>query len=214
MIKNLIIFWFKTQSNNYARIELIKYFNKKEVREILKSYWKDYQQLKKDVPSMPTLGGSVMVNLAAMSTAFYNSLLKKNKTKEEVTNIFYSIAWKVYKIMGRNTWYLTRLSGNKTYSRLKCATNLFRTFPFNSPSYLWEDIQTTKETVSFNCIRCPVAEYFKTKDLSEFCVQTWCALDFPLAQMWESQLDRNNTIAGGAEECDFRWKPNTQNKVK
>ncbi len=54
-------------------------------------------------------------------------------------------------------------------------------------------------------MKCPVAEYFQSKGVSEFCVATWCALDYPLAEMWDARLERTGSIAGGAEICDFRW---------
>jgi len=89
--------------------------------------------------------------------------------------------------------------------RLRVATTAFRTFPFSSPSYLWKDVEAAPRTVAFNCLKCPVAEHFRAHDLSDVCVKTWCALDFPLARQWGATLERTGTIAGGAAACDFRW---------
>jgi len=58
---------------------------------------------------------------------------------------------------------------------------------------------------AFNCLKCPVAEYFRSHHLSELCVNTWCKLDYPLARQWGAELERTGTIAGGAPVCDFRW---------
>jgi ubiquinone biosynthesis protein len=41
--------------------------------------------------------------------------------------------------------------------------------------------------------------------MPEFCVKTWCALDYPLAEMWDSKLERGDTISAGAKKCDFKW---------
>ena len=38
--------------------------------------------------------------------------------------------------------------------------------------------------VAFDCLRCPVAEYFASHNLSELCVKTFCNPDFPLAEQW------------------------------
>lgn len=152
---------------------------------------------------MPTLGGSLMVHLAAMSTAFYQELTSRGEKKEVATKLFYDVAWKVYVKMGKISW---RLSGRgNRYQHLLKATQLVRKFPFNSPSYGWQDVDATSNVVSFNCTKCPVAEYFQLNGLSEFCVATWCALDYPLAEMWDARLERTGSIAGGAEKCDFRW---------
>ncbi len=204
----LILFWFKIKSAKAARKILSSEFKKDEVEAILKVYWSRYKVLRRDIEKQPTFGGTVMDHLAGMSTAFYNELTERGISDAKTTQYFYDIAWKVYKIMGRFSWDLTRLKYKNNPKRLAYATELFRTFPFNSPSYKWKNIPQPDDDVRFNCEKCPVAEYFKGKGLSEFCVNTWCALDFPLAKMWNAKLERNNSIAGGANVCDFKWKPN------
>tara|TARA_R110001592_G_scaffold266131_1_gene531806 strand:- start:1123 stop:1719 length:597 start_codon:yes stop_codon:yes gene_type:complete len=183
-------------------------FDKEGIKSILKGYWSRYKLLRRDIGKQPTLGGTVMVHLASMSTTFYNELTERGISDAKTTQYFYDIAWKVYKIMGGFSWDLTRLKYQNNPKRLAYATELFRMFPFNSPSYKWKNIPQPDDVVRFNCEKCPVAEYFKDKGLSEFCVNTWCALDFPLAKMWNAKLERTNSIAGGAKVCDFKWIAN------
>jgi hypothetical protein len=204
-MKTLIIYWFKIQAAKAAKKVLAPHFNSKEVRDILYGYWQRYVKLKPEVPSMPTTGGSLMVHLSAMSTAFYQELTARGKSEETTTQLFYDIAWKVYQKMGRFSWWMAGWNSRNSYNRLLKATKLFRAFPFNSPSYQWNDVQTENNVVGFDCLKCPVAEYFQTKGLSKFCAKTWCALDYPLAEMWDAKLERNGSIAGGAKVCDFRW---------
>lgn len=205
MIKKILLYWFKVKAGNSARKILIHHYGKKEVQDILLGYWQKYLQLKNDIPAMPTMGGSVMLNLAAMSTAFYHELTGRGKSKEEATKLFYDIAWKVYIKMGRFSWRLAGIGKKGNYERLLKATRLFRAFPFNSPSYVWQDVKTDENTVGFDCMKCPVAEYFSKNGLSDFCAATWCALDYPLAELWDAKLERSGSIAEGAEKCDFRW---------
>ena len=84
---------------------------------------------------------------------------------------------------------------------------MFRSFPFGSPSYEWREAESTDGAVAFDCVKCPVAEFFASRDASELCVSTFCRLDFPLAETWGGQLVRSGTIASGADRCDFRWRP-------
>nr|WKN38631.1 L-2-amino-thiazoline-4-carboxylic acid hydrolase [Tunicatimonas sp. TK19036] len=204
-MRTIIVNWFRIQTDNAAKIILAPHFNSNEVHDILRGYWRRYLKLKPEVPAMPTLGGAIMVHLAVMSTGFFQELIAKGKSEEIVTEIFYDIAWKVYRIMGRFSWCLAGWSSQNSYSRLEKATKLFRAFPFNSPSYQWNDVQAGDHVVRFDCLKCPVASYFQTKGLSTFCVNTWCALDYPLAEMWDAKLQRSGSIAGGATKCDFRW---------
>ena len=92
------------------------------------------------------------------------------------------------------------------YEKLRFATTAFRTFPFDSPSYGWKDIDAEPGVVAFDCFKCPVAAYFRAHNTSELCVNTWCKLDYPLARQWGSELTRTGTIASGAPVCDFRWQ--------
>ncbi len=89
--------------------------------------------------------------------------------------------------------------------KMELATQVFRMFPFTSPDYGWEEISSDKNIIAFNCTRCHVAEYFKKFELGDVCYNTFCKLDFPLAEQWGGQLKRTGSIAGGAEKCDFRW---------
>lgn len=204
-MKNLILHWFKIQSNKAAKQILAVHYRSDEIKEILLAYWQKYLILKQSVPKMPTMGGSIMMHLAAMSSAFYNELTTRGKSKDEATKLFFDIAWKIYVKMGKFSWLLAGIGRRNKYRRLLKATQLFRAFPFNSPSYIWQDVATENNAVGFDCTKCPVAEYFIKNDLSEFCVATWCALDYPLARLWNAELKRTGSIAGGAEKCDFRW---------
>jgi ubiquinone biosynthesis protein len=204
-MKNLLLYWFKIQAAKSAKIELIKLYDIETVNQILSCYWHRYQKLKPEVPVMPTLGGYVTVHLAALSTAFYHELTARGQNEEATAKIFYDIAWKVYIKMGKLSWWLAGWRNRKVYGRLLKTTQLFRAFPFNSPSYKWQDIKTGDNVVGFDCLKCPVAEYFQSKGLSKFCTQTWCSLDYPLAQLWHAKLERTGSIAGGADKCDFRW---------
>jgi len=52
--------------------------------------------------------------------------------------------------------------------------------------------------------RSNLPAFFKDQDAADLCVQTWCALDYPLAQKWGGHLERSGTIAMGKDHCDFR----------
>ncbi|MEX0995851.1 MAG: L-2-amino-thiazoline-4-carboxylic acid hydrolase [Flavobacteriaceae bacterium] len=204
-MRRLILYWFKIQAAKAAMNVLAPHFNNIEVQDILHRYWQRYLLLKPEVPKMPTMGGSLMLHLSAMSTGFYQELTARGKNKEKTTQLFYDVAWKVYQKMGKFSWWLAGWGNKNNYNKLLKATKLFRAFPFNSPSYQWKDVNTDKNVVGFDCLKCPVAEYFKKKGLSKFCTATWCALDYPLAEMWNAKLERTGSIAGGAKVCDFRW---------
>jgi L-2-amino-thiazoline-4-carboxylic acid hydrolase-like protein len=205
VLKYLILYWFKWQTMKSGKRILGRNFGQEEADQILQGYWQRYLNLKPDVPQMPSTGGRIMVQLAAMSTAFYWEINSRINDEKTSTKIFYDIAWVVYEKMGMLTWKFTGWQRKSNISRLTLATKLFRRFPFNSPSYLWSDQPGPANTVCFDCLKCPVATYFATKNLSKFCAETWCAFDFPLAELWGGKLERSGSIAGGSKVCDFKW---------
>ena len=204
-MKNLLLYWFKVQASKFMRKELISLYDAETIQQILSGYWQRYQRLKPEIPAMPSVGGSVMVHLAAMSTAFYQELTARGQSEETSTQLFYDIAWKIYVKMGRLSWWLAGWGNRSTYGHLLKTTKLFRAFPFNSPSYEWKGVETANNVVGLDCVRCPVAEYFQSKGLAKSCTKTWCSLDYPLAELWHAKLERNGSLAGGADKCDFLW---------
>jgi len=130
---------------------------------------------------------------------------------EGATALVYDMAWLVYTKMGAVPWTMAGALGTDSVEKLRFATTMFRTFPFDSPSYLWQDVAAAPDVVAFDCLKCPVAEHFRAHNLSELCVNTWCKLDYPLARQWGAELARTGTIASGAPLCDFRWHAANRN---
>ncbi|MCB9796488.1 MAG: L-2-amino-thiazoline-4-carboxylic acid hydrolase [Alphaproteobacteria bacterium] len=80
-----------------------------------------------------------------------------------------------------------------------------RRFSMGPPAFDIRDVPTTSEQVGVDVLRCPAADYIRARDLGELCAQTWCALDFELAERRGAQLKRSSTLAEGGERCDFRF---------
>ncbi|MHB8461891.1 MAG: AarF/UbiB family protein [Vulcanimicrobiaceae bacterium] len=173
---------------------------------ILEIIWTNTETRWAALQSQATLGATITVRLAAVTATAYDTLVMRNVPTETATKTVYDIAWAVYQKMGGVAWATSGALTSDRTERLRLATVAFRTFPFSAPSYQWEEISSSEGVVGFDCLKCPVAEYFKAQNLSDLCVRTWCALDFPLAaDVWDGELIRSGSIAGGASRCDFRW---------
>ena len=159
------------------------------------------------MPIQPTLGAVFTTHLAAATLALHETLLRHGMSPIESHRSIYDIGWRIYVQMGETPLLIASAVTRDPHKRLKLATDLFRTFPFGAPSYQWRDVMSADGSVAFDCTKCPVAEFFGRHDASELCVQTFCRLDFPLAEKWGGKLQRSGTIASGAPVCDFRWAP-------
>lgn len=96
-----VLYIFKMQAASASKNVLDQYYKIEEVEVILHGYWEKYLQQKSEIQTQPTLGGTLMVHLAAMSLAFYRELRSRGQNKETTTQVFYDIAWKVYVKMGK-----------------------------------------------------------------------------------------------------------------
>jgi ubiquinone biosynthesis protein len=197
--------FFRSLVDHPALEILIKEFKEDRAQQILKDTWQEYERLEVDLPKQQTLGATFTIHGACVTVALYNILLKSGITKKESTDLIYQIGWKIYTRMGEIPMLIAGLFSGNPHKRMELATQVFRMFPFGAPDYGWEDINTNENTVSFNCTRCQVAEYFKKFKIGDVCYNTWCKLDFPLAEQWGGKLERLGSIAGGAVKCDFKW---------
>jgi len=196
----------KAVANPYVRKILADQYTDTQVDEILERTWLRYLDLEPSIPPQKTFGARFTVHAAAAIIALYEILTAIGQTKENAAKLINQIAWEVYTVMADLPWFAGGTFTQDGFQRLKLATDAFRAFPFGSPAYLWQDVDAGDGVVGFDCLRCPVAEYFASHNLSELCVQTFCQLDFPLAEQWGAKLERTGTIASGAPRCDFRWR--------
>ncbi len=175
------------------------------VSDIMKETWDRYYEIEPTVAVQPTLGAVFTTHAAALILAMHETLLGHGIAAADSHRLIYDIGWGVYRHMGEPPLLVGAAFTRDPRKRLKLATDLFRSFPFGSPSYEWRDVPSQDGAIAFDCVKCPVAEFFARQNASELCVQTFCRLDFPLAETWGGELKRTGTIASGAERCDFRW---------
>ncbi len=202
----------KIMLNPIARASLRKRMSRVEIRHLLVRTWTLYPTHLGSVDRRLALGvgPALVLRLAACTSALHDALLEHGATHEGAIQIAAEVGWAVYRQMGRIPWLLSGLISRNPAKRLSISTQIFRRFPFGPSAYGWETKPSPAGVVAFNCVRCPVAEYFAAGKLSDLCVATFCALDFPLAHDWGAELQRNSSIAAGAPICDFRWHVKAQ----
>lgn len=200
-----IIIASKPILNRAIRKHLVGRYSALQTKNLVASGWRSYRSLRKAAPRETTFGARIMVELAVVSEAFYLELLRIENDHDKAIELFNKVAWDIYEMMGKTAWSITGIWSNGSHDHLRKAIMAFRKFPFGSPSYKWKDLPGQQNEVRFNCERCPVATYFKGKGLAEVGYSTWCQYDYRMAELWGGKLELTNTIAGGAEVCDFKW---------
>jgi len=189
-----------------VRRELSARFDRPAIRGVLDDAFADYEAQRPHLPGEAAVGGRIMVRLAALTIGLYRALLSRGVPEDEARSLTAGITSRVYEKMAAVPTLLSGISARSPHDRVRRATDLFRRFLFSAPSYDMVDVDGGDDVVAFDVRRCPVAEYFRAQNLGELCVESWCNLDFPLAERWGARLERSTTIARGASHCDFRWR--------
>ena len=99
---------------------------------------------------------------------------------------------------------LSRLRSAKRETRVKWILSMISRYFFTSPfihryHFPWETC------VSWDVTLCPFADYFKDQGVPELTQHAACNVDHCAARVLGVDLVRTQTIADGAEYCDFRW---------
>jgi L-2-amino-thiazoline-4-carboxylic acid hydrolase len=178
-----------------------------KIEALLTQTWDRYYTLESSVAVQPTLGAVFTTHAAALILALHQTLTHYGLATDESYRLIYQIVWQFYTRMGEPPLLAACAFTRDHRKRLKLATDIFRHFPFGAPSYEWRDVAVTDGAIAFDCMKCPMAEFFAKHNASELCVETACKLDFPLAEKWGGRLERSGTLASGASHCDFRWYP-------
>jgi ubiquinone biosynthesis protein len=178
-----------------------------ELQQLIDRTWMLYPEYLSSIDGTSLqMGPALVLRLAACTAAIHAALMESGETHQDAILITADVGWAVYRWMGRIPWLLSGIISRNPRRRLALSTEIFRSFPFASPAYGWRNKPAPEGIVAFDCVRCPVAEYFAASGLSDLCVHTFCNLDFPLAKEWGAELERKSSIAAGAPICDFRWR--------
>lgn len=83
---------------------------------------------------------------------------------------------------------------------------MFLRYPFSRPGYDWQ-AQPEPDGFTLDIYRCPVYDYLQSQGEDEFMLNSWCTLDFALAQVVTEggHYERPHTLAAGDAVCDMKW---------
>ncbi len=193
-------------ANKAIKRVLIEKLQRENIMDISTKIWNDFKKRSINIKKKETFGADVMVKLSLLTLIIYENLIERNFNKQEAIELTSKINWIVYEKLTNRFWIFTRIFSKRPIFRVKKAMDFFiNIFPYKSPGYEMEILSTENNVVVFNVHKCPAAEFFKEHNLSELCVDSWCNLDYALAEKWNVTLERDKTIAKGNELCNFKF---------
>lgn len=183
-------------------------FTATDLDRILDNTLQDFEELMSnaDVRRFETLGSRMNVMLGVASLAMYKALQKEGIERDYAIELFTDIAWKVYRKFVILPRLYARLVTRDPQKRMNIILRAFLKFPFNRPGYQWE-VKSQDEGFQVDFHRCPVRDYFHEMGEEDFLFNSWCMLDFALAQVMVQggRYERPHTLSAGDPLCDMTW---------
>ncbi len=180
-------------------------FTARQVNRDVEDAFTNFQSRAGDLPREPTLGSRQNVALAALTLSFLEALEADGIERSYAIELTADTCWRVYRRWGQVTQAATRLLSRDPVRRLRMSVDAFLTFPFGRPGYQFDDVEQA-EGRALDMQRCPVADYLGSRGAADLCADSWCNLDYALAEMWGATLRRSGTLVGGSPCCDFRFR--------
>lgn len=174
--------------------------------ELSRRIWASHNERSPDIEKREMFGATVMVKLSLLTLIIYEIISEENFGRKEAIDLTAKIVSIIYEEVTDRFWFFTRLFSGVPIKRVRAAMTFFiKCFPYRSPGYEMELLQTKDTEVAFNVHKCPAAEFFRERQLADLCTESWCNQDYPLAAKWNVELQRDQTLAKGNEYCNFKF---------
>ncbi len=179
-----------------------------QFEQILARTWDNYDELAPGahIERIKTPGSRQNVLLGVFSLAIYRALLAEGIEESYATELVADLAWKVYEKWIVAPRFLARLKSDDPQEQMNSMLRMFLRFPFNRPGYDWK-ANSKPDSMEIDFFRCPVRDYLASEGEEEFMRNTWCTLDFALAQAMTKggRYERPRTLSAGDDLCEMRW---------
>jgi hypothetical protein len=179
-----------------------------QFERVLARTWDNYDELAPGahIERIETPGSRQNVLLGVFSLAIYRALLAEGIEQSYATELVADLAWKVYEKWIVAPRFVARLKGGNPQEQMNSMLRMFLRFPFNRPGYEWK-VNSGPDSMGIDFYRCPVRDYLASEGEEEFMRNTWCTLDFALAQAMVrgGRYERPRTLSAGDNLCEMKW---------
>jgi len=136
--------------------------------------------------------------------SLYRALQEHGVSQVEAGEFVETVAVEYYQPVPAGMFKLSRLRSPKRETRVKWIFEIVTRY-FFTPPFVHRHVPSDTG-VAFDVTVCPVADYFKDQGVPpEVTAHAACNLDYCMARELGIDFVRSQTIANGAEYCDFRW---------
>ena len=179
-----------------------------QMDRVLRQTWQAYDALAPgaQVGRLKTRGNRQNVLLGVFSLAVWRALLAEGIDQPYATELVTGLAWKIYEKWVVLPRLAARCAHRDPQQQMNLMLRMFLRFPFSRPGYDWQ-ARPGDGAFALDIYRCPVRDYLRSQGEEEFMRNSWCTLDFALAQVMTKggRYQRPHTLTAGDRVCDMKW---------
>lgn len=202
----MVIFFFPQYNFKRVARRLLKaHYPEETVAVIFKDMNFFISKTKGGSSGLPFFSFGVKLILAymKMDLGLYRAMLKSNIKAGAAQKQIEEIGWAVFKSISVYSYKITGPAGANRRRRLRWMNNLLWFLIFRKPFKRIKKEEGSDD--GFDVVQCPISVFFKENESSELTPFAACNMDYPLAELWQSDLIRTQTIAKGSDSCNFRF---------
>jgi hypothetical protein len=195
--------------NRFQKKQLKKYFEKDLVESWSKDAIKRFTDL---LPDLPYIGGkdnyfTQFLIMTAMLTPIVKIMHEEKIPERKIGQVMFEIAESFINLIPN---FIQRRQGKKLFTeeskiewQKRCLASQEKDQPYD---WVCEFVEGGEEDFSygFNMTRCGNVDFWIKQGLEQY-VPYLCLIDWPGWKAKEIEAIRTQTLAHGAENCDFRY---------
>ncbi len=181
------------------------------------------------IPVIPWIGGDKNFNTSflmggAYSMGIIRPLERAGLNEREIGYVIYLMAQQSFelareKMEQQGQWMVA--AGAVEYMKKGALWSQKRTYPGD---FVFDFVEPAKEMhYGINMTECGILKFYRNQKLEKY-VKYNCLIDYPMYQTYKIRLERTQTLAGGADCCNFMylktgatpdgWPPETRPEFK
>lgn len=195
------------QNLNLGKPALVEHFGGKKAEAILQKAKGFYNLLKPDIPNFKSAGNRMLFKMMFYILPLYKALLQE-ATKDQALDITRECFFKVLDSEFNSSWILRKVHSSPFLIRLLRRWIIRNINSTDEPEgWKYEKLTFGKSHLyGFTVKRCGICTFFTKMEMPEL-VPMICEGDYYIMKYFPKgvQLKRTQTIAEGAESCDFYY---------
>lgn len=193
-----------------ARRVLGGHFDAAQTDELIDATTAAMPALGRRIPPGLNRGGRNLLGQGVFIIGLHQALCARGLAEGDAAAMASDVAYEANRSARAWLHRIAAVLSRDPWTRLRWQSRLLCRLYYRPPGWELHEV-SVPGGYGLDVTRCPIAGYFRDLGLGPLCEQTICVQDERVAREYGGpagiRFTRQGTIAGGAEHCDFRYRP-------